>query len=404
MERPRPCRWVAVAVAAATAFAAGRASAAELPDEPRPVDYVRVCDAYGSGYLAIPGSSTCVSMFGYVQAEYMVFDSNRASRQPGWYSNKRPGTIFRGRVTTFIYTVTETEYGPVKSYYKIEYTEDNQSLDMEYKEAYIQAMGFTAGRTQSLYSYYTGNTFEDYYEPAWSDWQINVLGYTADFGHGLTATVGLEDATTRDLAIVFGRKPGSKGNGYAPPLTPDAVANLALTADWGSAQIMGALHHLRAERGSAGAAIGYALGGGATFNLPFLGDGDSIAIEGNFTHGALSYAANNPVGPGPGFIGADAMLVRGGRSLDLATAWSVGGGLTHNWTDKLSSVLEASYLEVDLKRPRYGFTNIDVQANLIYEPVDKLQVGIEAEYKYIGRRRADAGRTLMTMFVIERDF
>ena len=404
MQRSWPSRWAVAVAAAVVALAAGRASAADLPDEPRPVDYVRVCDAQGRGYLAIQGTSTCVAMLGYVQGEYMVFDSNRASRQPGWYSNRRSGTLFRTRVTTFLDSVTETEYGPVKSFYKMEYTENEESLDLQFKEAYIQAMGFTAGRTQSLYSYYTGNTFEDYYEPAWSDWQINLLGYTADFGHGLTATVGLEDATTRDIAIVFGRKPGTKGSGYAPPLTPDAVANLNLTADWGSAQIMGAVRSLRAARGSAGTVTGYAVGGGATFNLPFLGDGDSIALEGNFTRGGLSYAANNPIGPGPGFIGADAMLVHGGRSLELATAWSVGGGLTHNWTDTLSSVLEASYLDVALPRPRYSFTNIDVQANLIYEPVDRLQVGIEAEYKYIGRQRAEDGSALMTMFVIQRDF
>ncbi|MTH94812.1 porin, partial [Roseibium sp. RKSG952] len=41
--------------AAATAAAATGAQAADLPVAPEPIDYVRVCDAYGARFYYIPG-------------------------------------------------------------------------------------------------------------------------------------------------------------------------------------------------------------------------------------------------------------------------------------------------------------------------------------------------------------
>ena len=55
----------------AAAFAAvGAAHAADLPIRKGvPVEYVRVCGAYGAGFFYIPGSDTCVRIGGRVRAE-----------------------------------------------------------------------------------------------------------------------------------------------------------------------------------------------------------------------------------------------------------------------------------------------------------------------------------------------
>ncbi|MGO8499682.1 porin, partial [Rhizobium ruizarguesonis] len=34
--------------------------------EPEPVEYVRVCDADGTGYFYIPGTETCLKIEGYI--------------------------------------------------------------------------------------------------------------------------------------------------------------------------------------------------------------------------------------------------------------------------------------------------------------------------------------------------
>ncbi|MCV0427339.1 MAG: porin, partial [Roseibium sp.] len=57
----------AAAVATATT-----AQAADLPVAPEPVDYVRVCDAYGARFYYIPGTETCLRVGGRVRTQFVV--------------------------------------------------------------------------------------------------------------------------------------------------------------------------------------------------------------------------------------------------------------------------------------------------------------------------------------------
>lgn len=50
--------------ASAAALAATGAQAADLPVAPEPVDYVRVCDAFGTGFFYLPGTETCLKIGG----------------------------------------------------------------------------------------------------------------------------------------------------------------------------------------------------------------------------------------------------------------------------------------------------------------------------------------------------
>uniref|UniRef100_UPI003D11B3C5 porin n=1 Tax=Roseibium sp. TaxID=1936156 RepID=UPI003D11B3C5 len=59
-------------LAAATAAAATTAQAADLPVAPEPVDYVRVCDAYGARFYYIPGTETCLRVGGRVRTQFVV--------------------------------------------------------------------------------------------------------------------------------------------------------------------------------------------------------------------------------------------------------------------------------------------------------------------------------------------
>jgi hypothetical protein len=54
--------------AAALAAATGaQAADAIIAAEPEPMEYVRVCDAFGTGYFYIPGTETCLQISGYVR-------------------------------------------------------------------------------------------------------------------------------------------------------------------------------------------------------------------------------------------------------------------------------------------------------------------------------------------------
>ena len=55
----------------AAVIAAGTgAQAADLPTV-EPVEYVRICDAFGTGFYYIPGTDTCLKISGYVRVDAM---------------------------------------------------------------------------------------------------------------------------------------------------------------------------------------------------------------------------------------------------------------------------------------------------------------------------------------------
>ena len=53
--------------AALVAVSGARAADAIVAAEPEPVEYVRVCDAFGTGFFYIPGTETCLRIHGYVR-------------------------------------------------------------------------------------------------------------------------------------------------------------------------------------------------------------------------------------------------------------------------------------------------------------------------------------------------
>ena len=55
--------------AALFAVTGARAADAVIIPEPEAVEYVRVCDAYGTGYFYIPGTETCMRISGYVRVD-----------------------------------------------------------------------------------------------------------------------------------------------------------------------------------------------------------------------------------------------------------------------------------------------------------------------------------------------
>ncbi|MCB1500564.1 MAG: porin [Bauldia sp.] len=55
----------------------GGAQAADLAIAVEPIDYVKICDAFGVGYWYIPGTDTCLKIGGYVRLDVWFYDSDR---------------------------------------------------------------------------------------------------------------------------------------------------------------------------------------------------------------------------------------------------------------------------------------------------------------------------------------
>jgi hypothetical protein len=218
-------RLVLLASAAFLAASASHAADAIVAAEPEPLDYVRICDAYGNGYFYIPGSETCLKIGGKVRT------------QGEWGDAYNPdadiGTLWRTRLEWKFDTATDTEYGALKT---------NTILRWEWKEgelsqekllfANISLGGFTIGKLDSQYNSYTdyaGNVANDdvvYDGP----YELNQLTYKYDAGNGFTAVISLEDSNSADDATYFGDSDPaatndwvtSEKNHYAPNVVAGA--------------------------------------------------------------------------------------------------------------------------------------------------------------------------------------
>src|ERR1019366_6824850 len=64
------------------------AGAADLPArQAAPIEYVRICDAYGAGFFFIPGTETCLRIGGLVLGELRGFNPSFSIVGPLFYGN-----------------------------------------------------------------------------------------------------------------------------------------------------------------------------------------------------------------------------------------------------------------------------------------------------------------------------
>ncbi len=354
---------------AAGIMAATGAQAADLPVAPEPVDYVRVCDAYGAGFYYIPGTETCLKIGGRIRAEYRIWDN----------PNGRKGndSSTRARAYLFVDSRTNTEYGLLRTFIDAWWTSDSYmgtGANVTLWHAFIQFGGLTAGRTTSFFDFYTGDTFESVFDLAQSDRKLNLLAYTAAFGNGFSASLSVEDGTSR-RHNVYNLLTGN--NAYGGHRYPDFVANLRVDQGWGSAQLSAALHDVRDGVGASDdSEMGWAVQAGVTFNLPMVAAGDSVSFQAAYSEGATDYTTPSLEG---GALAFDAIR-RPTGTFELTKAWSVSGGFTHYWTPEVSTAFTASYVDVDNWGKVFDTKELDLQGNIVWSPVSGFLIGAEIEY------------------------
>jgi len=176
--------------------------------EPEPAEYVRVCDAYGSGFFFIPGTETCIRFGGFIRSTYerLEFDSvttraNNAAAPTAVAGSTAPFWGQRARLNIDIRN--ETEWGTLRGIYRLEGGDNNEDADVDMDVALISLAGFRAGFTGSSYwssAYQTANFgsvggnatggFLDGGFDTFDDGTIFDYTWASD---GFTVTVGIED-------------------------------------------------------------------------------------------------------------------------------------------------------------------------------------------------------------------
>ncbi|WP_350335640.1 porin [Coralliovum pocilloporae] len=448
---------------AAALMTVGGAQAADLPAEP--IDYVRVCDAYGSGFYYIPGSDTCLRVGGRIRADYAYIDRDNFDDGDGQF-------LYQARYYVRLDARTQTDFGLLRAYGSAQFRTGNFGLGpagdtrgrLVVESAFIQWGGFTFGRNDSFASIYHGyfglapqvDIAEPYDE-------VNLLAYTYQLGNGFSITASLESQTS-----AFGRNsqvldlgsgvnsagqavtvsggaitvdPGPGGVAIPPgvigPATvaafdnvqqddeaPDLVVNLNLNQSWGSANVVGALHYIETDGASGGddETLGWAIGGGVTLNVPFAGQNDTIGIQAVYAEGAsrFAYASGYISGlPTPGlnasagglggsFVIPDATIVDG--NLEESEIFTVLGGFQHFFSSDVSFAISGSYTDAEIA----GIPDVEaygVIGNVRWTPVSGLLFAVEGAWNRVETEGLDVNGVgdieedvWNVVFRVQRDF
>lgn len=223
--------------AALVAATGAQAADAVVVAEPEPVEYVRVCDVYGTGYFYIPGTETCLRIGGYVR--YQVSGGDLWER-----TNVHDDTLLGGedrtddtynqyaRLSLQTWTGTETELGTLSTFTETRFNwtpEGGTATSLNF--AWIQLGGFRIGKDESAwvtFSDYAGGVIADDIIP-YGPFDTNLISYTFSGGNGFSAIISFESGTD-----------DSYGHDYAiTDYMPHVVAGAKFTQGWGGVTVMG---------------------------------------------------------------------------------------------------------------------------------------------------------------------
>jgi hypothetical protein len=416
---------------AAALLAMGGAQAADLPVKAKAVEYVKVCSLYGAGFWYIPGTDTCMKIGGYLRVDTTfnggIYGSQAWSGDAGQHNRYQDYFSARSRMALTVDTRTATEYGVVRTFAQGDFQFDtlgnntyspnsiNGSLPVaganllhtpgggyvavEY--VFIQFAGFTFGKSSSAFATpwngYPGNNSSNLLGGHDTVTGVNNIQYTAQFGNGISGTIGLDDPTVFNRTAVANltvplTATGGIANAYAGVHAPDVVGNIRIDQAWGLFQISAAAHEVSGSYNvlntAAAPAGGVGLPGAASTgaselsghpdtkwggavmaalqikNIP-TGAGDDIKVDASYAVGATKYVIATS-GTSPSFamfsgsgvayqsvgLGAttDAIWAPVGAGSDgqlkLTKAWGIRGAFNHNWDPFWSTSLFGSYSSV----------------------------------------------------------
>jgi hypothetical protein len=132
--------------AALAAVSGAQAADAIVAAEPEPMEYVRVCDAFGTGYFYIPGTETCLKVGGYVRFEVGFGDDTNDFSGGDWDSYSRAQLDFTAKSDTELGTLTSVASVRFEANQDVGYASNGSSNGAYINEAYIQLGGFKVGR------------------------------------------------------------------------------------------------------------------------------------------------------------------------------------------------------------------------------------------------------------------
>ncbi len=402
---------------AAALVVMGGAQAADLPVKAKAVEYVRICSLYGAGFWYIPGTDTCIKLGGYLRVDTTfnggIYDAPYWSGNNGLQTRYMDNFQSRSRLALTVDTRTATEYGVVRTFGQadIQFNDPDgtapfsgfpnptgASFAAEF--LFIQFAGFTFGKSASAYATpwhgYPGNNTSFLLGGHDTVTGVNNIQYTAQFGNGVSGTIGLDAPEVYNRTQVYNttfvgiNALGTSPSAYAATHSPDIVGNIRVDQAWGLFQISAAAHEVNGAYNilTAGTAAPTTLSeisghpdtkwGGSVMaalqikNIP-TGPGDDIKMDVSWAKGDIkNVISTSAASPSFAMIGSSGVayqsiglgatsdavyspgLAGNDGALKLTEAWGIRGAFNHNWDPYWSTSLFGSYTSV-----RYNGSALD---------------------------------------------
>ncbi len=357
---------------AAVLVAATGAKAADavVVAEPEPVEYVRVCDAYGSGFFYIPGTETCLSISGYVWFQIAASGNQVAGADTGaafssantWGVSSRARLNFDAR--------SDTEWGTLRGFIRVQSTfnaysaaavpgivggpngtgsrDGNATID----QAFIELGGFRMGYSESAWAQTQGGGASNWGSHSWHGMyygyqQRQLIAYTLQGGNGFFGTISVEN--------------DANGN-----YTPDVVAKIGVNQGWGAVWAKVGYDEDTGTNAVLSGADGWGASLGVQFNIP-NSSGSSIRLIGFYADNANAYNAG-----APGVAGG---TVLGGAEYSILASYN------HAFSSTLSASVAVQYFS-DLYAgvASTGIDAIGAELSIVWFPVTNFEVRAEIHY------------------------
>jgi hypothetical protein len=391
---------------AAAMIVAGSANAADLTVA-EPVDYVKVCDAFGKGFFYSPGTDTCIKVGGYVK-----FITTFGDTDYGAFNKAYPDSNWGNFVTEASVQVTAssiTEYGNLTGW-----------ID------YRAKTGNTAGSGSTLADYVNASTNSAYVDTAWLQFGPVKAGYfdsLFDFGQGFNdkgmfasdtktdhielsytvngfgLAISLEDGRDRGGAIYNAGVYDNAGNlltSGGQDNMPDIVGAVTYASGIFKTKIAAAYFKHAVDVSGGGVAgnphvitpeDGFAVGGIVEFALDMLNKGDKLQLSASYAQNGNSFTG---ITGGTSVAGYTTGSVAGGAGLDLVPgdSWSAFASYKHVWTDRVWSSLSAGYAKFEGTADYSAWADREFDAYRVgaavnFTPVKGLDLMVDAAYNIV---------------------
>jgi hypothetical protein len=379
--------------AALVAVSGARAADAVVVAEPEPVEYVRVCDTYGSGWFYIPGTETCLSISGYVwyqvgangyQTDFQqvgtapdgspIFE-DVSNDTPGYVGGRTgDGWIKSTRARVNIESRSETEWGTLRGMVRFQadwggrerstptslagspFADGPVAID----QGWLALGGFMAGYSESAWAASFRGGATNFGSHSWGGMyygyaQRHQMSYTFFGGNGFFATLSLEDDAL-------------SGDGYVPDVVAKVGVNQGWGAIWGRFGWEDDITGLPDDVPGFDHQSGWGASLAAQINVP-NSPGSSLRLFGYYANSDTRFST--------------------GSALDVSPEWSILASYNHQFTENFGVSVAGQYFAglyeegTDIKM--VGLDGDDINAwgaeiSAVWTPVTNFEVRPEIHY------------------------